>query len=41
MNDESEERAGELIAIMWFISGLFSPIFGYTVDTYGGRAYYV
>ena len=36
-----EEDAGEMIALEWFITGVFTPIFGYIIDKYGGRSYYV
>lgn len=35
-----EEDAGEMIALEWFITGVFTPIFGYIIDKYGGRSYY-
>ena len=39
--EKSEEIAGEMVAVEWLISGLCTPIFGYLIDKYGGRGYYV
>lgn len=40
-NEESELKAGEMVAIMWLITGFFTPIFGYLADKFGGRASHV
>ncbi|CAK85786.1 unnamed protein product (macronuclear) [Paramecium tetraurelia] len=37
-DEESELKAGEMVAIMWLITGFFTPIFGFIADKYGGRA---
>lgn len=41
VNEESEIRAGSLVALMWFITGCFTPIVGWLTDEFGGRAYLV
>jgi hypothetical protein len=34
----AEVTAGELVAIMWFITGILTPLFGYLIDLAGFRA---
>lgn len=29
-----------MVAVEWLMSGLFTPIFGYLIDKYGGRGIY-
>lgn len=40
-DEESEMKAGEMVALMWLITGFFTPIFGFIADKYGGRASHV
>lgn len=40
-DEESELKAGEMIALMWLITGFFTPLFGFIADKYGGRASHV
>ncbi|KAM3141038.1 hypothetical protein pb186bvf_006839 [Paramecium bursaria] len=39
-SNNPEEEAGEMIALEWFITGVFTPIFGSIIDRHGGRSYY-
>lgn len=40
-DEESELKAGEMVAMMWLITGFFTPIFGYIADKFGGRSTHV
>lgn len=35
VTEESEIEAGFVVSIMWFITGLFTPLFGSYTDKYG------
>ena len=33
----AEANAGELVALMWFMTGILTPLFGYLIDMVGYR----
>ncbi|CAD8077369.1 unnamed protein product [Paramecium sonneborni] len=39
VTEESEIEAGFVVSIMWFITGLFTPLFGSYTDKYGQRSF--
>lgn len=40
-DEGSDIKAAEMVAIMWLITGFFTPIFGFIADNFGNRALHV